>query len=143
MSSFSNQAIDCRGELKSKMNWIGWRHPPLGWVKPNVDGSTLKESGTMGAGGTIEDATRRWITGFTAQLEDYSIAVAKTWALLHYLKMGWDSSVRKYIIEMDSLTVLNWIKGVEEVFCSHANLVPECQELLKRSSLVPLQFVYR
>ena len=115
------------------MNWIGWRHPPPGWVKLNIDGSTLKESGTAGAGGTIKDATERWISGFTTQLGDYLIEIAKTWALLHGLKMAWDSGVRNCIIEMDSLTVLNWIKGVAEVFCSHANLVHECQERLKCS----------
>ena len=43
---------------------------------------------------------------------------------------------------MDSLTVVYWIKGVDEVFCSHAKVVHECQEWLKRSWLVPLQFVY-
>ena len=76
-------------------------------MKLIVDLSTLKESRIAGAGGTIGDAIGRWITEFTAQLRYYSIEVAKTWALLHGLKMAWDSRVRKCIIEMDSLTVLN------------------------------------
>ena len=88
MSAFSNQAIACRGKFKSKMNWIGWRHPPPGWVKLNVVESTLKESGIVRARGTIRDAIERWIIRFTAQLEDRSIEVAETWALLHGLKMA-------------------------------------------------------
>ena len=102
------------------MNSIGWRHPLLGWVKLNVDRSTLKEWGIARARGTIRGATGRWIIGFTAQLEDCLIEVAKMWAFLHGLKVAWDFGVRKCIIEMDSLTVLNLIKGVEEVFFSHA-----------------------
>ena len=56
MSAFSNQAIACRGKFKSKMNWIGWRHPPPGWVKLSVDESTLKEFGIVRARGAIRDA---------------------------------------------------------------------------------------
>ena len=41
--------------------------------------------------------------------------------------MVWDAGVRKCIIEMDSLIVLNWVKGVKEVICSHANSMHECQ----------------
>ena len=48
MLAFSNRAIACQGELKSKMNWIGWSRPSPGWVKLNVDGRTLKGSRIAG-----------------------------------------------------------------------------------------------
>ena len=38
--------------------------------------------------------------------------------LQHGPKVVWDAGVRKCIIEMDSLIVLNWVKGVKEVICS-------------------------
>ena len=56
-----------------------------------------------------------------------------TGTLLHGPKVVWDIGVRKCIIEMISMTILNWVKGVREVICSHANMVHECQEWLNRS----------
>ena len=57
-------------------------------MKLNVDGSTLKDTVTVGTRGTIRDVTRRWITGFTAQIGNYSIEVAETCALLYGLKVA-------------------------------------------------------
>ena len=57
-------------------------------MKLNVDGSTLKDTVTVGTRGTIRDVTRRWITGFTAQTGNYSIEVAETCALLYGLKVA-------------------------------------------------------
>ena len=53
-----------------------------------------------------------------------------------------EGGMKKCIVEMDSLKVLNWIKGVEDVICSHANVVHDCQEWLNWNWIVHLQFVF-
>jgi len=36
--------------------FIGWRYPPIDWVKVNVDGCSKGNPGVAGAGGVIRDA---------------------------------------------------------------------------------------
>ena len=38
------------------MTWIGWKWPPSGWMKLNIDGSVIGETGPTGAGGVLRDA---------------------------------------------------------------------------------------
>ena len=57
--------------------------------------------------------------------------------------MVWEVGVRRLIIEIDSLKVFHWVKGVEDVASTHANVVYECKEWLKRGWIASLQFVFR
>lgn len=41
---------------------VGWEKPPMGWMKLNLDGSTLGNSGRVGRGGKI-NTHPRWKLG--------------------------------------------------------------------------------
>ena len=99
----------------SRLECIGWRKPPPGWLKLNIDGSISKNHGTSGAGGLIIDEQGAWKGGFAINLCCRSIEEAKAWTLLFGLWMAWDLGFKKILVEVDSLSVFNWVKGLKEI----------------------------
>ena len=47
------------------------------------------------------------------------------------------------MVEVDSLVVFNWIKGLEEPANNHANVIQECKEWLQRGWIVNIRHVLR
>ncbi|KAK3185175.1 hypothetical protein Dsin_032461 [Dipteronia sinensis] len=43
---------------------VSWSPPPSEWVKPNMDGSMILESGAISAGGVVRDHGKNWLIGF-------------------------------------------------------------------------------
>ncbi|XP_022852508.1 uncharacterized protein LOC111374112 [Olea europaea var. sylvestris] len=56
--------------MSSKMSkptlFVSWRKPADGWVKLNIDGSSLGNPGPCGGGGVIRDHHGNMIAGFSA-----------------------------------------------------------------------------
>ena len=63
----------------------------------------------------------------------------EAWALLHELQMAWDLGIRRLIVEIDSLSVYNWEKGLKELENSLSNVIQECN----KNWMVSLKHVYR
>ena len=58
------------------------------------------------------------VKGSVLSNENHHVQVRiTTGTLLDGSKVAWHTGVRKSIIEMDSLTILNWVQGVKEVIC--------------------------
>ena len=67
----------------------------------------------------------------------------ETWAVLHTLMVAWNYGARKVIVEIDSMQAFKWVKGMEVVVNSHANVVHECQAWLKRDWITNVQPIFR
>ena len=123
--------------------WIGWRKPPQGWKKLNVDGSLNVVILNVGAGGALRNENGDWEDGFTARLGSSKIEEAESWALLQGLKMARENGARRLIIELDSLAVYRWIRGLEEINNSLTNVIQECKDYINKDRLISIKHVYR
>ena len=105
------------------MEWVGWRKPPLGWMKLNIDGSLSEGLKKARGGGLVRDYKGQWQGGFSIQNFHSTLEEAELWALLHGLKMAWDMGIRKFIVEIDSLKVFSWVNHLEEIENSLSNVI--------------------
>ncbi|CAL1360456.1 unnamed protein product [Linum trigynum] len=64
---------------------IGWKAPPSGWRKLNVDGAANQNLGIAGAGGVLGDDSSTWIGGFVSSLGSCTATMAELWAIYHGL----------------------------------------------------------
>ena len=55
------------------------------------------------------------------------IEEAEAWALLFGLRLAWDLGFEKIIVEVYSLLVFNWVKGLKEIDNSLSNVIQECK----------------
>ena len=54
--------------ISKKMNVVGWKYPPLDWMKLNIDGCSKGNLGLATVGGLIRDCMGFWIKGFTINM---------------------------------------------------------------------------
>lgn len=53
---------------KTRMVFVKWMKPPLGWFKLNTDGSSVQQRKVAGGGGVIRDGFGNWVVGFSMVL---------------------------------------------------------------------------
>ena len=58
------------------------------------------------------------------------------------LRQTWDKGYRILSVEVDSLTIYNWITK-DDLGWKHVNLIHECRDLLKKPWSVDIHHVYR
>ena len=92
----------------------GWRLPPIGELKWNVDGSSIGKPGLGSAGGVLRDHTElvRCIFSIPYGIVDSNlaelIAIRKA---LQLMTLNSDFCNVKFIVESDSLNAINWINN--------------------------------
>ena len=69
--------------------------------------------------------------------------VNRVMALVYGLKMACEMGIRKLIVEIDSLQVYSWVKGVNGIENSLSNVIQECRFWLNKSWVVSIKHVYR
>ena len=84
-----------------------------------------------------------WEDGFTARLGSSKIEEAKSRALLQGLKMVRENEARQLIIELDSLTVYRWIRGLEEINNYLTNIIQECKDYINKDWSISIKHVCR
>ena len=84
-----------------------------------------------------------WLGGFSINLGCCSVEGAELRAVLHGLKMAWDSGSNRLILESDCLTVVKWLKGMGETSFLFESLIQECREWLRRRWVVNVCHTYR
>ncbi|KAL4346109.1 hypothetical protein AHAS_Ahas11G0345500 [Arachis hypogaea] len=52
-----------------RLGRVGWKPPPKGWLKLNVDGALVGNAGKAGCGGLLRDENGKWVAGFTHTIE--------------------------------------------------------------------------
>ena len=64
---FSIGLVSKSKKLKSIVP-VGWEKPLRGWLKLNIDGSTMRNPERVGGGGLIRDHDGAWLKGFARGL---------------------------------------------------------------------------
>ena len=143
LTAFSNHMLIGGSLKRPKRIWVGWKKPPKGWVKVNTDGCVHGGTGMAKAGGIIINEEGVWLGGFSINLGCCSVEGAELRAVLHGLKMAWDSGSNRLILESDCLTVVKWLKGMGETSFLFESLIQECREWLRRRWVVNVCHTYR
>ena len=127
------QRIGIDAWKSSRLEQIRWRKPPPEWLEVNIDGSMSEDHGTSRDRGLIRDEQGAWKGGFEITLRCSSIEEAEAWALLFGLWLAWYLGFGKIIVEVDSLPVFNWVKGLKEIDNSLSNVIQECKTWLHKN----------
>ncbi|KAJ8763770.1 hypothetical protein K2173_003552 [Erythroxylum novogranatense] len=121
---------------------IFWTHPRYDYFKLNVDGSSKGNPGLAGCGGVVRDFTSNWVCGFATHLGVCTSMVAELNGLLEGLNCAWDSGCRRLMVEMDSLSCVQLIRGSLVNLCL-AGLLSKIRAMLQREWVVQVTHVYR
>nr|XP_027060692.1 uncharacterized protein LOC113687227 [Coffea arabica] len=89
--------------------WILWESPPEGFVKLNVDGSSLGNPGSSGAGGVFRDSGGNVLRGFSYFLGLRTNMEAEASALLEGMLLSTD--FQSLQVEMDSQVLMAMVNG--------------------------------
>ncbi|CAL9017353.1 unnamed protein product [Prunus brigantina] len=123
---------------------LAWTPPEIGVLKLNVDGSLMRNSGSIGAGGVIRDHLGNWIGGFAVNLGKGQILEAELWGLFFGLNLAITRSIRDIVAEMDSVNAVNLILSNDLNICHPmAGLVNSCKRLLSQIPRCSLHHIYR
>ncbi|KAL3355755.1 hypothetical protein AABB24_016765 [Solanum stoloniferum] len=113
--------------------YISWSFPPFGYIKINVDGSFMPNSGLAGYGGIARDDRGRWLGGFVGRLGvvTKSCLTAELWAIHGGLTVAKNFNLTNVIIETDSNEAL-MLMIKREAVDNHPdyNVIKECRRLM-------------
>ncbi|XP_027150495.1 uncharacterized protein LOC113750754 [Coffea eugenioides] len=102
--------ILCMERTKSVLpRWVAWSRPSAGYVKLNIDGSSLENPGHSGAGRVFRDSSGNILCGFSLFLGSRTNMEAEAMALLEGLLLS--ENFLSLNVEMDSQVLLNMVNG--------------------------------
>ena len=100
----------CMERKKSVLpRWVAWSRPPIGYVKLNIDGSSLGNPGHSGVGAVFRDSSGNILCGFSWFLGSRTNMEAEAMALLEGLLLS--ATFHSLHVEMDSQVLLNMVNG--------------------------------
>ena len=120
---------------------ISWDCPPQDWCKINSDGAFKVREGVAAANGLLRDNNGKWMAGFIANLGHCSVMVAKIWGAWYALQLAWKRKVRKLILELDSLLVVQLIKNDPKSINVASSIIMEIRRTLSFAWEVLIQHV--
>lgn len=92
--------------------WIGWKGPPHGWMKMNVDGATRNGGKETGAGDLLRnEAGRAMAGGFLKNIWYGSALKAEATRNFDGLKLPWTLGVKCIVLKIDSRSVAGILLG--------------------------------
>ncbi|XP_019156234.1 PREDICTED: uncharacterized protein LOC109152979 [Ipomoea nil] len=108
---------------------VYWRFPQFGGFG---DGE-MRKSSTMGAtyphlkqgGLQSKDENGNWVVGFTANIENCSIAEAEAWSIFKGLKLAWKKGCRKVVVESDAKNIIDCLNhhDSEDIYLMDRQLI--------------------
>ncbi|KAM7267968.1 hypothetical protein ACFE04_010134 [Oxalis oulophora] len=107
---------------------ICWVPPPAGWVKLNIEGYFHKDRGFSTAVGTIRDASRKWVLGYSFNLKCRERLMAEMHALFHGISTLWDNGYKKVLVESSLKEAVEYI----EARTSYGGISERCIDLMNR-----------
>lgn len=122
---------------------LRWNPPRHDWIALNVDGSLDQYKAKAGGGGLLRTEQGQWVAGFMRNIGCCTIEEAEIWAVWDGLELTWNMGYKRVIVQVDSETVVNWIKGKKRVISQALNLIEKCKGLLSREWEVELRHIYR
>ena len=92
----------CMDFKSNGLHTVVWQPPSMGYIKLNTDRSVWMQSGVSGCGGVIRDANGNWLLGISAKGLSIDVLHVELQAILHGLKLAWETGHRVICCEMDS-----------------------------------------
>ena len=89
------------------MHHIGWRSPPTGFFKLNTNGSARENPSGASVGGIIKDMSGSWISSYSRKFGHTHSMAAELWGLRDGLMLATNQNIKKIIVEVDALAVVN------------------------------------
>ncbi|WZZ66780.1 hypothetical protein YC2023_078150 [Brassica napus] len=122
---------------------ITWTRPMSGWCKLNTDEASKGNPGLAAAGGVIRDENGRWKGGFAINIGICSAPLAELWGVYYGLCIAWDNGIRRLEVEVDSESVVGFLKtGIHDTH-PLSFLVRLCYGFISRDWIVKISHVYR
>ncbi|PNY10193.1 ribonuclease H [Trifolium pratense] len=118
---------------------IGWKPPPVGWVKLNSDGA-CKHDGSAGCGRIIRGSDGEWLGGFAKNLGICSAYVAEQWGVYAGFRLARRLGFKAVELNVDSLLVANVLNSNQ---CSSRALVAKIRSLIAMDWEVVVKHSYR
>ena len=69
------------GMKRKIVKQVRWEKPCTGWLKLNMDGTSMGNTGLAGGGGLLQDENGSWVEGFARKIGVASSFTAELWAL--------------------------------------------------------------
>ena len=117
---------------------VGWKPPPIGFFKLNIDGSTRSNPGMAGAGGLIRDHRGSWIGGFSRDIGFAHSLAAELWGLRDGLTLAKNLKIKKLHIELDAKVVTDFVTAQNTMANHPCNaLISNCRLLIQTLCATP------
>ena len=84
-----------------------------------------------------------WCSGCMINIGVCSAADAELWVVIHRLSLAWRFGIKKLILKVDSLLVINQLKKVSACDSNQVNLIQVCLDFLRRDYEVKISHIYR
>ncbi|CAI9756944.1 unnamed protein product [Fraxinus pennsylvanica] len=95
-------------EVSKSILFVSWRKPVIGWVKHNVDGSSIGNSGPFGGGGVIRDHYGNLVVSLCVKYGHGSNNEVELRAVIFGVELCKEMVFQGVEIECDSAVVVNW-----------------------------------
>lgn len=114
-----------------------WTPPPPEFAKLNTDGSVVQSNAA--AGGIIRDNRGGWVAGFSMNIGPSTVHESELWGLRQGLFLALQIGLRKLIVEMDSLQIIQALTQTVHQNPPGPTLLTDFQGLLKKFDVFHLQ----
>ncbi|CAL1409286.1 unnamed protein product [Linum trigynum] len=139
----ASRKLDVRSKAARSEELIGWKPPPVGWLKLNTDGAAQGHGGEIGAGGVIRNSNGDWIKGFVCRIGAGSVIMAELWGILRGINLARRMGIEFLIIESDSRLALDLIQQPHDPTHLHASILADIRRTLAQNWVVQLVHSYR
>ena len=128
---------------KTRMVFVKWMKPPLGWFKLNTDGSSVQQRKVAAGGGVIRDGFGNWVVGFSIGFDFRSSVMAELSALRDGLIIAKSVGIKKIVVELDAKIVVSLITNSSKTKKAINSSVMDCKNLLQGFEEYIIQHTYR
>ncbi|CAN1157083.1 Putative ribonuclease H protein At1g65750 [Linum perenne] len=122
---------------------IAWDPGPPGWTTVNTDGAVNQSSGKAAAGGLARNSSGQCLGAFAMYIGYCSITRAELRGAIQGLRLAWEIGVRRVVLQVDSMTVVQLLDSPGDPMHQHAMEVRDIRELISRDWEVRVRHVYR
>ncbi|KAK0603530.1 hypothetical protein LWI29_005964 [Acer saccharum] len=139
--------LDANAKLEDsypkKSCMLSWTAPPPGWVKLNVDGSRISDSGFIAAGGIIRNERKSWLVGFALNKGSGDVIEAELWGIFEGLNLAWKAGFRKVEVESDSMYAVRLLSNDTPLNHPLFNIISDCKTILQREWTCTLRHTFK
>ncbi|KAK6925860.1 Ribonuclease H domain [Dillenia turbinata] len=84
-------------------------------IKLNTNRVSNLITGKVDAGSIFRDSTREWIYSFIINIDKFKVDMVELWGINEDLRIVRDRNLKKFVVEMDSLQIVNMlIRGAKD-----------------------------